>query len=114
VVGMLGQTVSLGQTNGPDVELVVTGTELYATYETPEGYPAVYDDRSGLFCFARVVDGAFHSTGVPVTSAPPADVDKHAKESDAVRVRKIAQRQSQMERRSRPSSQRHQTKPAKE
>ena len=111
MVGVRGQKVSLGQANGPDVELVVTGTELYGSYETPDGYPVVYDDDLGLFAYARIVEGAYQSTRVPVTSAPPADAHKHAHESDAVRVRKIAQRQFQMERRSRPSSQRNQTKP---
>jgi hypothetical protein len=99
VSGIVGQKVKLGQANGSDVELVVTGTTLYATYETPDGFPAVYDDRAGLFCFARVVDGEFVSTGVPVTAPPPGQIERHARESDAVRGRKIAQRQSAMERR---------------
>ena len=99
--GIVGQKVKLAQANGDDVELVVTGTTPYATYETPEGFPAVYDDRAGLFCFARVVDGEFVSTGVPVTAPPPAQVVRHARESDAVRSRKIAQRQSAMEQRAR-------------
>ena len=30
MVGMFGEKVSLGQANGPDVELIVRGTELYA------------------------------------------------------------------------------------
>lgn len=97
--GIVGQKVKLAQANGSDVELVVTGTALYATYETPEGFPAVYDDRAGLFCFARVVDGQFVSTGVPVTASPPEHVERHARESDAVRSRKIEERQSLMERR---------------
>jgi hypothetical protein len=67
------------------VELVVTGTEHYATYETPDGYPAIYDDDAGLFCFARVIDGQFRSTGVPVTAAVPDGVEKHAKESARAR-----------------------------
>ena len=57
MVGVFGEKVLLGQANGPDVDLIVRGTELYATYETPDGYPAVYDDALGLFCYARVVDG---------------------------------------------------------
>ena len=73
------------------MELVVTGTELYATYETPDGYPAVYDDRAGLFCFARVVDGQFDSTGVPVNRSRRLSTSSGMRrESDAVRSRKIA------------------------
>jgi hypothetical protein len=114
LTGIVGQKVSLGQANGPDVELIVTGTELYASYETPEGYSAIYDDRAGLFCFARIVDGEFQSTGVPVTFAPPADAARRAKESDAVRARKIAERQMKMESRSRSSTQRNTAEPPKE
>jgi hypothetical protein len=99
--GIVGQRVSLGQANGGDVELVVTGTEHYATYETPDGYPAIYDEQAGLFCFARVIGGEYRSTGVPVTAPVPDGLEKHARESDAVRARKIAERDAAMERRSR-------------
>jgi hypothetical protein len=85
------------------VDLIVSGTRTYATYETPEGFPAIYDDALELFCYARVVNGAYESTGVPVTEAPPAGVERHAKESDQVRSAKINQRQSENEGRSLPS-----------
>ena len=100
MVGMFGQKVTLGQANGPDVALIVSGTELYATYETPEGYPAIYDDALGLFTYARLVDGRFQSTGIPVTSEPPAGARKHARESDAVRAEKLRERAAQLEGRS--------------
>lgn len=80
----------LGQASGPEVELVVTGTRTYATYETLEGFPAVYDDEAGLYCYAMVVDGRFRSTSVPVSSAPPEGVTRHAKEAATVRSEKIA------------------------
>jgi hypothetical protein len=107
MVGVFGEKVSLGQANGPDVELIVSGTELYATYNTPDGFPAVYDDRLGLFCYAKVVDGKFESTGVPVTSPPPAGVVRNATESDDVRMRKIQERSQQMELRSRQPKKEH-------
>jgi hypothetical protein len=72
---------------------------LYATYETLDGFPAVYDDARGLFCYARVENGRYQSTGVPVTSAPPEGVVRHATESDAVRQARIHERQQQMDRR---------------
>lgn len=100
MVGVFGEKVSLGQANGPDVELVVRGTELYASYETPDGFPAVYDDSLGLFCYALVVDGQFESTGIPVTASPPAGVERNARETDEVRQKKIQERTLQMERRS--------------
>jgi len=100
-VGAFGERASLGQANGPDVELIVTGSELYATYETLDGFPVVYNDALGLFCYARLVEGKFESTDVPVSQPPPAGVERHARESDAVRQQKIAARTRQMERRSR-------------
>jgi hypothetical protein len=80
-----GERLSFGQRSGPDVELVVFGDEFYARYETPEGYSAVHDDARGLFCYAHLVDGAFVSSGVPVTAPPPPGAVLHGKESDAVR-----------------------------
>ena len=88
MVGMFGQKVSLGQANGPDVELLVQGSEFYSTYETPDGFPAVYDEALGLFCYARLVDGQFESTGISVTTPPPPDVEQHATELAEVRMRK--------------------------
>jgi len=101
MVGMFGQKVALGQANGPDVELLVSGTEIYASYETADGFPAVYDETLGLFCYALLVGGRFESTGIPVTEPPPPSVTAHAAESDEVRRQKIRERTSQMERRSR-------------
>jgi hypothetical protein len=97
--GIIGQRVSLGQENGSEVELIVTGTRDYATYETPDGFPAIYDKSLGLFCYARIEDGRYVSTGVAVTAAPPADAQPHAKESDDVRAAKILERQSKVNQR---------------
>ena len=96
---MFGEKVPVGQANGPDVELIVRGTELYATYQTPDGYPAVYDDVLGLFCYARLADGAFQSTGAPVSGPPPPDTVRGAEESADTKKRKIASRTQQMDRR---------------
>jgi hypothetical protein len=87
----------LGQGRGPEVELVVTGTPLYATYETLDGFPAIYDQDRELFCFARLGDdGAFRSTGVSVLSAPPPGLERHVHEADGVRAAKIAGRQREL------------------
>jgi len=92
-MSVIGQQVRLGQGRGPDVELVVTGTALYATYETIDGYPAVYDPYRELFCYARLgPDGAFRSTGVSVLGPPPRGMRRHLHESDRVRAAKIAGR----------------------
>jgi hypothetical protein len=86
------QRASFGQANGPEVELVVSGNPLYATYETLDGFAAINDDDIGLYCYARVVDGRFVSTGVPVDQPPPEGVMAHARESDEVRTEKSRER----------------------
>jgi hypothetical protein len=97
--GIIGKRVSLGQENGPDVDLIVSGTIDYATYETPAGFPAIYDTELGLFCYARLVDGRYESTRTPLNNAPPGDVQRHARESESVRAAKIhARRQAMNER----------------
>jgi hypothetical protein len=83
--GVFGETVTIGQENGPDVELVVFGDEHSARYETRDGYPVLYDRALGLFCYALVRDGRFESSGVAVDRPPPAGARAHARESSAVR-----------------------------
>lgn len=87
---VFGERATLGQANGPDVELLVWGDEWYASYESLSGYPAVYDEELGLFCYARVAEGEFRSTMVPISEPPPAGVGQHARESDEVRAAKAA------------------------
>lgn len=96
--GVIREKALLGQGKGPEVELMVSGTSVYSTYETLDGFSAVYDNALELFCYATVVNGAYQSTGVPVTAPPPASAQRHAAESDEVRAEKIARRQSQLDR----------------
>ncbi|MGQ0615797.1 MAG: hypothetical protein ACT4PW_02220 [Acidimicrobiia bacterium] len=95
--GRVNQRASLGQDNGPEVELIVNGSPFYATYHTPDGYPAIYDDDLGLYVYARLADGRFESTGVPVGSPPPPDGDRSAAEADHVRAEKISARQAHLD-----------------
>jgi hypothetical protein len=96
--GVDRQRASLGQGKGPDVELIVSGTRIYSTYETLDGYPAVYDDSSELYCYARLTSaGAFESTGVPISGPAPAELRPHLSESDDVRATKIETRLAQVE-----------------
>jgi hypothetical protein len=90
--GIFGETVSLGQENGPDVRLVAFGDEFYARYETPDGYAAVYDPGAGLFVYGRLSDGRLVSTAVPVSQPPPPGLEHHLKESNEVRQAKAAER----------------------
>jgi hypothetical protein len=94
--GLFGEKVSLGQANGPDVELIVSGDEWYATYQTTAGYSAIYDDQRGLFCYAALSDGRFVSTGVPVTEPAPANAAFQETESAEVQAAKIAERESRI------------------
>lgn len=85
----------LGQAKGPEVELQVDGDEWYATYHTPSGGPAVYDEELGLFTHARLVDGRFESTRVPITDpAPDGAAPKGAEESPDVRQARAAESQA--------------------
>ena len=84
--------VRLAQASGPDVELQVEGDEWDATYETPSGRPAVYDEGLGLFCYARLTEGRFTSTGVSVSDLPPAEAaPPHSEESPEARHTRAAQ-----------------------
>jgi len=95
---IFGETLTFGQANGPDVRLRVTGDEYYASYETLDGYAAVHDTDRGLFCYGELVNGALVSSGIAVTSAPPAGVARHLREAPGVRQRRFQARRE----RSRP------------
>ena len=77
--GVIRQMASMGQGKRPDEELIVSGTGAYASCETVGGFAAVYDNFLERFCYARLVSGAHESTGVPVTSPPPPDILRKAK-----------------------------------
>src|SRR4051812_33896873 len=101
VSGVIKRRATLGQGKGTEVELMVSGTPLYASYETLDGFPAIYDDDRERFCYARLADnGAFASTGVSVDCPPPSEVVPHAQESESVRAQKIEKRSRELERRS--------------
>lgn len=92
------ERVRLGQSDGTEIELVVTGNEDYAHYETPAGF-AVVPDATGMFVYARLVDGRFVATGIPADRPPPPGIAPHEEESAAVRVEKSAARRAARERR---------------
>ena len=92
VTGVFGDRVTIGQENGPEVEVAVFGDEHYARYETPEGYTVVYDPDRGLFTYALVRDGRFESSGIPMSQRPPPELERHAQESAAVRLARAAER----------------------
>jgi M6 family metalloprotease-like protein len=89
---IFGETLSFGQENGPDVQLVVFGDEHYARYENLDGYTVVYDIDLGLFCYAMLVDGNFVSSGVPQAVPAPFGLPRHLEEDEAVRAEKFLAR----------------------
>ena len=89
---IFGETLTFGQSNGPDIRLRVTGDEFYASYETLDGYTAVSDTDRGLFCYGYLHNGILVSSGVPVTAAPPPGVPRHLREELLVRNRRFEAR----------------------
>jgi M6 family metalloprotease-like protein len=83
--GIFSEQLTFTQENGPDVRLVVIGDENYARYETPDGYTVIYDTDLGLFTYAKVVDGYFVSSGVPMNAAAPTNTPRHLQEAETVR-----------------------------
>jgi hypothetical protein len=69
----------MGQGKRPDEEPIVSGTGRYASCETIDGFPAIYDDFLKRFCYARLAGGAYESTGMPVTCPPLPDILWNAK-----------------------------------
>jgi hypothetical protein len=92
-----GETVTLKQEHGPDVDLRVFGDEFYARYETADGYTAVYDPARGLFCFANLESGELKSTGIAITASPPTGLAQGLKDAPAVRTAKASRRRKELE-----------------
>jgi hypothetical protein len=88
---IFGEKLTFPQEKGPEVKLVVNGDEFYAQYETEDGYSVVYDKELGLFCYARLVDGAFFSSKIPLSKNHPLDLEKHLQEAGGVRLAKAEQ-----------------------
>lgn len=94
---IFGETLRFQQRDGDDVPLVVLGDEMYARYETPEGYTAVYDDEAGAYCYADLDAGRFASTGRRVDAGPPpAGVQRHLHEAAQVRNNRVKGRHEAM------------------
>ncbi|MBC8876233.1 MAG: M6 family metalloprotease domain-containing protein [Planctomycetes bacterium] len=89
---IFGERIILQQDDGSEVTLVVTGDEFHADYETLDGYTAVFDQRTGKYCYGELVGGALVSTGLPVTKAPPVGLRPHLQESGEIRAARFAKR----------------------
>jgi M6 family metalloprotease-like protein len=92
--GIFNEQLTFKQENGPDVRLVVKGDELYAHYETIDGYTVIYDDERGLYCYAETDQGRFISTRIPISEPPPPELRRHITESEQVRHEKYLRKQA--------------------
>ncbi len=82
---IFGEKLTFPQERGEDMQLIVHGDELYANYETQDGYSVIYDREMGLYCYAHLVEGAFVSSKKPASEKPPSGLQKHLREADGVR-----------------------------
>jgi hypothetical protein len=82
---IFGEVLRFPQEKGPEVRLVTFGNQFYSRRETEDGYSVIYDKGLGLYCYALLVDGAYVSSGVPLSQNPPPDLEKHLLESSDVR-----------------------------
>jgi hypothetical protein len=76
-----GEVIVCGQSAGPAVELVIYGDEFYARYETQTGYTVVYDTQLGRYSYAKLLNGAFISSGVHINKPAPLGIRRHLKEN---------------------------------
>jgi hypothetical protein len=92
MAAIFGEMLTFSQEKGPEIRLRVFGDEFYARYETEKGYTAVYDEALGLYVYARLEEGRFIPSGIPVTRSPPAGLKPHLVEADLVRQEKASRR----------------------
>ena len=93
---IFGEVLTFSQEKGPEIKLKTFGDEFYSRYENPDGYTVVYDQDLGVYCYARLINGEFVSSGVDAGLEPPANVRRHFKESEQVRNCKFEARFSRM------------------
>jgi M6 family metalloprotease-like protein len=101
---IFGETLTFTQAGGDPVRLVVLGDDMYARYETVEGYTVVYDEDLGLYCFAQrpEVTGpagsstALISSGRPATEPAPSGIPRHLHDPRKVRNDAVRSRLAEM------------------
>ncbi len=91
-----GEVIVCGQSAGPAVELVIYGDEFYARYETQTGYTVVYDTQLGRYSYAKLLNGAFISSGVHINKPAPLGIRRHLKENPEVRNQKFQRRYAEL------------------
>lgn len=88
------------QPDGTRIEVVGSGDEFYAVFETVEGYTVVFDHALGAYCFARKApDGQLISTSVQIHRGDPAALGlaPHERLEAALRLKQIHERRERWE-----------------
>jgi M6 family metalloprotease-like protein len=94
---IFGETLRFSQRDGDDLPLVVQGDEMYARYETVDGYTVVYDEEVGAYCYAEIDGPHFRSSGRRADRAtPPGGLPRHLHEGAEVRNGRVADRHRDM------------------
>ncbi|WP_405497102.1 M6 family metalloprotease domain-containing protein [Streptomyces sp. NBC_00096] len=98
--GIFGDTLTLAQEEGGDVQLVAFGDDKYARYETVDGYSVVYDEVRGCYCYAEADGGGagrrFVSSGTPISGPPPEGLPRHLREGQVYRRDVVKERLMEM------------------
>jgi hypothetical protein len=89
---IFGELLTFSQEKGPDIKLRAYGDELYARYETEDGYSVIYDQELGRFAYALLQEGRFVSSSVDLEKSPPSGAELHLEESNEVRMAKAENR----------------------
>lgn len=87
---IFGETLTFTQAGGDPIQLVVIGDDMYARYETVDGYTVVYDEHLGRFCYAVMTDSGLASSGIPADEPAPQRLARHqhaSKETRNIKVR---------------------------
>ena len=74
---IFGETLSFTQAGGDPIQLVVFGDDMFARYETLDGYTVVYDEEIGRFCYAETTEHGMASSGTPADEPAPQRLARH-------------------------------------
>ena len=86
---IFGETLTFTQATGEPVRLVVFGDDMFARYETVDGFTVVYDEDLGRFCYANTTARGIASSGVPADEPPPRQLARHQHASRQLRNERV-------------------------
>jgi M6 family metalloprotease-like protein len=92
--------VPFAQPDGTKIEVIGSGDEFYAVFETGGGFTVVFDQALKAYCFAKLAaDGQLVSTGQQIQLADPAALGllPHLRMSKEARDRQISERRKRWE-----------------